>query len=352
VIQDEHIEAAVAQGIITADQARRLRALAEGSLLREDLSADPDDERFRLIGGFNDVFVTIGVGLLVAALFALASVLEFGIGFAALAMVAAWGLSEVFSRRMRLALPSIALAIMFAGAGSFMGVYMGGVLVTLSDRLTSLVDARTALETAPALFAGLGAAAAALVHERRFHVPVDWAIAAVGLTYAIAHTVSQVVPGFNSAFLFAALGGCIFVAALRVDASDQARQTRRSDIAFWLHLVAAPMIVHGGIQLLVGSPDGMGTGQALAVLAIFGLLGLVAIVIDRRALLISGLTYAGVAMGYLISQGVQRDMGVSLTLLGLAVVVLGLSAGWRSLRRAILPLLPLGSLRHSIPPPA
>ena len=334
MIRDEHIDTAVAQGIITSDQAERLRALAEGGLLREEAPADPDDERFRLIGGFNDVFVTIGVGLLVAALFALASVFEFGIGLAALAMVAAWGLSEIFSRRMRLALPSIALAVMFAGGAAFAAVSLGSL---------ASADLSTVL-------AGLGAALAAAAHERRFHVPVDWAIAALGLTYAIAHAVSLAIPGHNTALLFAALGAAIFLAALRVDASDRERQTRRSDIAFWLHLVAAPMIVHGGIQLLVGSPDGMGTGQALAVLAIFVLLGVGAVIIDRRALLVSGLTYAGIALGYLISQGVAADMGLSLTLLGLAVVVLGLSAGWRSLRRALLPLLPLGSLRHSIPP--
>lgn len=334
MIRDEHIDAAVAQGIVTSDQARRLRALAEGSLLREELPADPDDERFRLIGGFNDVFVTIGVGLLVSALFALASVLEFGIGFAALAMIAAWGLSEVFSQRMRLALPSIALAVMFAGGAAFAAISLASFV---SNDLSVVV-------------AGAGAALAAIAHERRFHVPVDWAIAALGLTYAIAHAVSLALPNHNTALLFALLGACIFLVALRVDASDLERQTRRSDIAFWLHLVAAPMVVHGGIQLLVGSPDGMGTGQALAVLGIFVLLGVVAVIIDRRALLVSGLTYAGVAMGYLISQGVTQDMGLSLTLLGLAIVVLGLSAGWRSLRRAILPLLPLGALRHSIPP--
>lgn len=353
MIRDEHIDAAVAQGIITSDQARRLRALAEGAtLLREELPADPDDERFRLIGGFNDVFVTIGVGLLVAALFALASVLEFPIGFTALAMIAAWALSEVFSRRMRLALPSIALAVMFAGAGSFLGVYIGEILGGLSDGLTSLWGGRVKLETASVVFAGAGAAVAAILHERRFRVPVDWAIAALGLTYAVAHAVALVLPNHNTALLFALLGACIFLVALRVDASDRERLTRRSDIAFWLHLVAAPMVVHGGLQLLVGNSDGMGTGQALAVLVVFVLLGLVAIIIDRRALLVSGLTYAGVALGYLISQGVARDMGLSLTLLGLAIVVLGLSAGWRSLRRAILPLLPLGSLRNSIPPAA
>ncbi len=66
--------------------------------------------------------------------------------------------------------------------------------------------------------------------------------------------------------------------------------------------------------------------------------------------LVSGLTYAGIAIAYLLSQRVEAGLGVSLTLLGLAVVVLGLSAGWRSLRRAVLPLLPLGQLRQHIPP--
>lgn len=338
MIRDEHIEAAVAQGILTAEQARRLHELARGAspeAAAVEPPSDPDDEKFRLIGGFNDVFVTIGVALLVAALFALASVLEFRIGFAALAMIAAWGLSEVFSRRMRLALPSIALAVMFAGGAAFAAASLGA-------------QASSGLAV---VLAGVGAAIAAIAHERRFRVPVDWAIAALGLSYAVAHAVSLAVPGLSSALLFAGLGASIFAVALRVDATDRERRTRRSDIAFWLHLAAAPMIVHGGIQLLVGSPHGMGTGQALAVLGIFVLLGLVAIVIDRRALLVSGLTYAGVAMGYLLSQGVTQDMGLSLTLLGLAVVVLGLSAGWRSLRRTLLPLVPLGSLRHSIPPP-
>jgi hypothetical protein len=348
MIRDEHIEAAVAEGILTADQARRLRELARTSPVAPaaeppaveprtfEPSADPDDERFRLIGGFNDVFVTIGVGLLVAALFALAGALGFGIGFAVLAMLAAWGLSEVFSRRMRLALPSIALAVMFAGGAAFTAASLGG---------EAFSDLRL-------VFAGAGAALAAVAHERRFRVPIDWAIAALGLTCVIARTVSLVMPDHSTTLLLAAIGAGIFLAALRVDASDRERLTRRSDIAFWLHLVAAPMIVHGGLKLLVGSPTGMGTGEALAVLGIFVLLGLVALVIDRRAPLVSGLTYAGVAMGYLLSQGVTQDMGLSLTLLGLAVVVLGLSAGWRTLRRTLLPLLPLGALRHSIPPPA
>lgn len=341
MITDRHIEEAITQGILTAEQAGRLRALALGSdagsaaATFSEQAPNPDDERFRLIGGFNDVFVTIGVGLLVAALFALASVLEFRIGFSVLGMATAWGLSEIFALRMRLALPSIALAAMFAGSAGFTAVYLGSLAST----------------DMPVIAAGLGATLAAAAHWWRFRVPVDWAIAALGFSYTVAHVILLVLPAFDTSLMFVVLGLAIFVVALRIDASDRERQTRRSDVAFWLHLVAAPMIVHGLIPLIVGSAEGMETVEALAVLAIFLLLGLIAVVIDRRALLVSGLTYAGIAMGYLISQGVTQDMGLSLTLLGLAILVLGLSAGWRSLRRAILPLLPLGSLRHSVPPP-
>jgi hypothetical protein len=150
--------------------------------------------------------------------------------------------------------------------------------------------------------------------------------------------------------IVAVLGLGVFAAALRVDASDPQRRTRRADVAFWLHMLAAPMVVHAMIRLVTGNLAGIDTAQAITILVLFILLGLVALVIDRRALLVSGLTYAGIAIAYLLSQSVEAGLGMSLTLLGLAVVVLGLSAGWRSLRRAVLPLLPLGQLRQHIPP--
>lgn len=348
MIQDEHIDAAVAQGILTADQAVRLRDLARGGsapAVSTEPSADPDDEKFRLIGGFNDVFVTIGVGLLVAALFGLSRAIGFNIGFAVLALVAAWGLAEFFSRRMRLALPSIALALMFAGAAAYLAISLGSTVFGSYDG-SDVAGLWT-------MFAGFGAAVAALVHERRFRVPVDTAIAASGIVCALTGLFGAIAPEWtreNWSLLMALFGLAVFAAAVRIDASDPQRVTRRADIAFWLHLLAAPMIVHAVIPLVTGHVGEMGTLQAVSILVLFAALGLVALVIDRRALLVSGLAYAGIAIGYLLSQSVEQGMGMSLTLLLLAALVLGLSAGWKSLRRAILPLLPLGSLHRSIPP--
>src|SRR2546430_3225670 len=42
----------------------------------------------------------------------------------------------------------------------------------------------------------------------------------------------------------------MFLFAMWWDGSDRARLTRRSDVAFWLHLLAAPMIVHPVFTLL------------------------------------------------------------------------------------------------------
>lgn len=350
MIRDEHIEAAVAGGILTAEQAERLRALAErddatgsdgarqASRDGEPVGYDPDGERFRLIGGFNDVFVTIGVGLLVAGLFWLSNVAGVMPGFPIMCMLTAWGLSEFFARVLRLALPSIALALMFS-----FGACYGGAL--LSERF---------LPDHALIVPALAVVAAAALHEWRFRVPVNWAIGAAALALALTSLIALVAPAFVERawhLIFAACGLAIFAVAFKIDASDIRRETRRSDIAFWLHLVAAPMIVHGVIPLLIEARSGMGMEQALGALAIYLVLGLVALVIDRRALLVSGLLYAGIAIGYLIRENVTRDVGPALTLLALAAVVLGLSAGWRPLRRMLVPLIPLGALKRSIPPP-
>ena len=61
------------------------------------------------------------------------------------------------------------------------------------------------------------------------------------------------------------LGIGTFLFAMRWDGSDRARITRRSDVAFWLHLLAAPMIVHPVFTLL-GLNDGNATiGEGLIV---------------------------------------------------------------------------------------
>ena len=55
MIASEILAKGVEQGIISAEQAERLRALED---VREppELPASPDDEQLRFIGGFSDIF--------------------------------------------------------------------------------------------------------------------------------------------------------------------------------------------------------------------------------------------------------------------------------------------------------
>jgi hypothetical protein len=357
MIREDDLQAAVAEGII--DQAQAIRIAHIARMRREATPApgrewsaaeprplDPDDERFRLIGGFNDVFVTIGVGLLASALFGLARALGLGEAFAATGLLVSWGLAEWFSRRMRLALPSIVLAVMFVGCAAMLAVLGGSVLL-------GMPQAATRGEGLLAIIGGAGVMAAAGLHHWRFRVPIDAALGALGVVAVLAGVFTLIDPSLLRLYFVPItflMGLWVFFAAMRVDMGDPLRRTRRADTAFWLHMLAAPMIVHPAVHLVTGGLGSFGTAKALGLLLIFVLLGLVALVIDRRALIVSGLSYAGIAIAWLLAARLPGGLGMPLTLLGLATVVLGLSAGWRGLRGALLPLLPAGRWRDGLPP--
>jgi hypothetical protein len=134
------------------------------------------------------------------------------------------------------------------------------------------------------------------------------------------------------------------------DLSDPGRRTPRADNAFWLHLVAAPLIVHSVAGAITGQETDLTFGQAGAVLGVLSGLGLVALIIDRRALLVAGLAYLGVAVAVLV-RGAAIDTGsvlaITLLVVGTAVVLLG--TGWRTARRAVVETLVPPRIAASLP---
>jgi hypothetical protein len=136
------------------------------------------------------------------------------------------------------------------------------------------------------------------------------------------------------------LGIGIFLFAMWWDGSDRARVTRRSDVAFWLHLLAAPMIVHP-IFTLLGLNDGHATlGEGVVVVLLYIALGLTALAIDRRALLVSALAYVLWALAELFRQFGAVQLNVALTALVIGSALLLLSAFWHQARAAIVKPLP------------
>ncbi|HYF56722.1 MAG TPA: hypothetical protein VEA41_20890 [Salinarimonas sp.] len=337
MIDHDDLEAAVAGGAIDRATADRLRGFLEARRREE---ASPDDENLRLVRGFNDIFVTLGVALLFGAL-AYFALFRARPELWAAGAAAAWGLAEFFTRRRRMALPSIALLGAFAATG-FLG-------------LRALVDgARLGLDdSAVAAAAALMTVGAVALHWRRFRVPVTVAAGAAagcGAVLSLAHAAAPDLVEAAWRPLLLACGIAVFALAMRFDVADRERVTRRTDIAFWLHLLAAPLIVHPIATALLRDGQDLTPAGGAALLALFAALAIVALVIDRRALLVSGLAYAGIAAGTLLGRSGLVSATVPASLLVLGAVVLGLSAGWRPLRAALLRPVP-ASLARLVPAP-
>ncbi len=357
MISDEVLDLAIGKGVITAAQAEALRGLEKDHAPRprppvasassgEAQTETQDDEKLRFVSGFADIFVSLGLALFFSSsAYLINSYAGATVMWAGLAALA-WLLAEFFTRRHRLALPSIILLGLFA-ASVFMATSQ---LVAALNPTAPLnwwhpLDGQSwmlAHATSMAL-AGLATAALTGLHYARFRVPITIAAMAaalvasvIGLAYWIMPDISR--RGFDGLLLVS--GILIFLLAMRFDMSDLPRVTRRTDIAFWLHLLAAPLIVHPLIAGLRHDGGALDTDSAVAILAIFLGLGLVSLIIDRRALLVSGLTYAGIAFGVLLQKTGVADKTPAATLLALGLFILLLSALWHPLRQAVLELLP------------
>ncbi len=194
------------------------------------------------------------------------------------------------------------------------------------------------------MLAGSAAVAAlgAYVHWRRFHVPITIAAGAAALVAVALGLLAAAVPDAPGHLLLPAfIGGlCVFALAMRWDISDPRRETRRSDVAFWLHLLAAPLIVHPVFAMMGLLGGGVGLAGAGIVVLLYVVLGLVALAIDRRALMVSALAYVLYALSALFREFGALSLNVALTALVLGSALLLLSAYWTSVRAAILSLLP------------
>jgi hypothetical protein len=358
VISDATLGAAVDRGILTAAQVEQLLALERASAPRTE---PQDDEKLRFISGFGDVFVTMGLALFLGALgYFINQAGGPTIMWAGLA-VAAWALAEFFTRRRRMALPSIVLLLVFAFASFAASASILSMVAPIGPTASSymwrelwmnwfIVDAARPV---PVALAGLLTALLVAAHYWRFRVPITVAAGVAAIVAALliaAYAVSPEIAAKLFSYLILTSGVLIFALAMRFDMSDPLRLTRRTDIAFWLHLLAAPMIVHSLISSLVQARS-LDVGSAVIILAIFLGLGFVALLVDRRAMLVSGLGYAGYAFGALIRQTGLSNETVPLTLLVLGAFVLLLSAGWRPLRGALTKLLPQDLVRR-LPHPA
>ena len=354
---ESDLEAAVAGGALTPQQAASFRNFVAAG----QHSPAVDEEHFRLLTGFNDIFVAIAAAILLVAMAWIGHYVPPNIDgdgpspFMGLFVAAtAWGLAEFFTRKRRMALPSILLLLAFVG-GVFATAAFTMVTAIGEDNVNTPQGGMVILAASAAI-----AALAAWIHWKRFRVPVTVAAGAAAL---VALALGLIATGFAQENMTDAqlgtmrtamevgalvLGVGVFLFAMWWDGSDPRRETRRSDVAFWLHLLAAPLIVHPIFSLLGLTEGNASTLDAAAVILLYVVLGLVALAVDRRALLVSALAYVLYALNSLFQTYGDVELSFALTALVIGSALLLLSAFWTAARRAVVKPLP-ESLRMRLP---
>ena len=361
---ESELAGAVEAGVLTPEAAAAFR----NHVATSRATPAVDEEHFKLLSGFNDIFVAIAAALILVAAARLGGfvgewLIGIGneprqaganmIGGGAAVAATSWMLAEYFTAKRRMALPSILLLLGFvAGAGAT----IAGLFITNIPWLTETFHITTDVQEQRlagliAAVAGALTASAAWLHWRRFMVPITVAAGALAVVGVAVALILAFIPtakdSINPILLVA--GVLVFALAMRWDMSDLQRRTRRSDVAFWLHLAAAPLIAHPVFHMLGVFDGDISVPMAALVIALYIVFAAVALAVDRRALLVSSLIYVLWAM-YMLFQGGGGGEELSAALTGLVIgsALLTLSAFWQPMRRRVVGLL--GGLSESLPP--
>jgi len=370
------LRAAVEGGAISDEGAKRLEAFLKA---RNDPERGLDSENLRFLTNFNDVFLTIGIAVLMTGLAFLSGIAMwniFGIEaitssgqppeamlgtvkFAAVltpvpVLVGAWLLAEYFCGKRRLLLPSMALSVVIVVATI---VLFAALLAPADERGAANFfggNGEDVLSGMGYLGFGAGAVAAAAIFWR-FRLPFSLfllALSVAGLFYTAVARIN------NGDLLFGGVAmlivGLVTLGfAVWFDARDPQRASRTSDHAFWLHMAAAPQIIFGVRGLVIGSGFApAGAADATVMLLVLLAFALISLMLNRRALIVSGLLSFATALWVLVDKvggGGLNTLMLTALLVGGAIVLLG--GGWRTARRFVLKAVPSTGMTGRIFPP-
>lgn len=380
MISQETLDSAVSQGVITTQQRDRLDALERSGAFNSEDASESAEENLRLIGGGNDLFVTVGTILLTVGFYFVLNTLLPGqrLWIAALVAVFSWVIAEVVTRQHRMKLSSTVLSLFFVISFTVaLGLEVSARYpIQKPESIWQLLALRQQISGAGYLFLG-GVMAAVALYFWRFRVPIlagVFAIAATLLAFlqtalllydgvttgAVAPPRLEDMPELMRAALYMPLicGLVVFGTAVALDVYDRERRKIWSDCAFWLHVVSAPMLVHPLFIMATGQDVVMGriepdTNATIMLAILIVAFVYVALAIDRRSLLVPTLAYFGSLGIYYLVNSTANSTGIppfALILLVVGALIITFGAGWQHIRRLIVrPTLPT-SVLDKLPP--
>lgn len=310
------LEAAVKDGILSEEQAERLKAKASVTTREE--------EPIVVTNRFSEVFVAIGLAIvLVGANFVLRKT---SLAFAsAVEFLIAWGFAEIFHRR-RMGFTTGAAVLLAAYCAAWAWLL---VVIDPADHMRAAVRMENGMWGMPSFVSAVIVLSAGIL---RFRIP--FLVLPLGILLAcmaIAVTASS-----KSGYLLAPLGflGASFLAtAVWLDRRDPERTGEPSQFAFWLFVIGSPLAVH---PIFIGTIQGT-SGSRLVLFAIaFAAIAVTCfgLIVNRRPPVVSTMIYVSFLVAYFL-----RDVGATLVAVGSYVMVLGVF--WKPIREAIVKMIPV-----------
>ncbi|MCP4077840.1 MAG: hypothetical protein GY744_16840 [Gammaproteobacteria bacterium] len=314
---------AVDHKILTANQ---VDPLFQFIVQQESRSPDGNQqEPLRFIRSFGDVFITIGIIMLVLAInMADLSGYAYFIPAAGFVLVSEW-----LVRVRKLALPGIAILIAI--------LYFVNKAIDFNHQEATTFGLAILSLTS-------------LIYYLRYKMPFSLLPLAMGL---VAIVIIQL--GWNiveKPAILAIMGFIVFIVAMVFDVLDTRRVSHLSDSAFWLHLLASPLMVHGLMFSLLSSNDQWIQSIDAEIIIISFFIGffLLALLVDRRAMLISTQLYMIYAVTQLLQNQINDTQNVlMLVLMALGLFVLFFGTYWYLARRFIFGFLSQTAINRFVP---
>lgn len=337
IIRKDDIEAAVENGIISAQNARDL---TEFTLKRSKVPRAVN-EQFKLFNNFSEIFICLGLVIVYGAFSAISSAGLIGPKALPVGVVGFWLLAEFFTFRTTKNAPAMVAAIMSCVLAVHALVHFAGIDVTSPWALKGA--------NAPLIwgaFAGFLTLAFA-----RFRIP--FLLAPIALATALAAVGFFGDEIFNTKVLLpiGVIGVLALLLAIWFDSRDPLRRSRQNAYAFWLFVVGSPMAIHPVFSLIWLNGDSNRIEFTLAGIFIAAVTTtLIGLVLDRRSLVASSLVYFTVSLGYL-NFGLAGNLPIALAITSLVIggFVILLGVLWYRVRNVVMLLVPAG-LATKLPP--
>ena len=293
----------------------------------QETPADTDnrEEPLKFIRSFGDVFITLGVVLLVIAI----NMSALSGYFYLIPAVGFISVAEWLVRVRRLALPGIALltAILY------------------------FVNKAIAFDHENATIFGLAILSlTSLLFYLRYKMPFSLLPLAAGL---VAIGIIQIgLDVIKHPIIFTGFGLIVFIVAMWFDVRDTARLSHLSDSAFWLHLLASPLMVHGAMVSMLFSDQAwiQAIGKEVIIVTFFSAILLLALLLDRRAMLISTQLYIIYALTQILQGQLDSTQNILIyILMALGLFVIFFGTYWYKTRRLIFGFLSESVISRYIP---